>query len=517
MAPARSGEPHKWVVAGTVLTGTIMAVLDSSIVNVALPDIRGNLGVTVEQITWVVTGYILANVVIMPLIALLSERFGRKHFYMASVALFTGASMMCGISRTLPVLVFFRVLQGIGGGVLMTISQAILRETFPVEEQGMAMGIYGLGVVLAPAIGPTLGGWITDQYSWPWIFYVNVPIGALNLYLVNRFVEDPPYLIRRRGMGDYLGVGLMTVGLASLQLLLEGGQRHDWFESPYIRWLAGVTLAGLLLFVVRELVTARPAVELRIFRDRSFAVATTLGGILGMGLMGSLFLLPLFLQNLLGYTAMKSGLALMPRSGAMAVMFPLSGRFYNRLGPRFLVATGLAVSAYSFWELSKLTTLVGYWDIFWPQVWQGVGFSLIFIALTTAALSTISKPKMTAASGLYNVVRQVFGSIGVALSATELTKGTTRFHALLVEHLTPYDLPTRAWLAGATRGMAATGLDAGSAHRTALRLLDLTTLRQAAVMGYNRVFALTAVLFAVGVPLALVLRREAIPEESERS
>ncbi|MGE5175967.1 MAG: DHA2 family efflux MFS transporter permease subunit [Hyphomicrobiales bacterium] len=494
--------PHKWVIAGTVLIGTIMAVLDSSIVNVALPDMSGSLGATIEEITWVVTGYILANVIIMPIIGLLSARFGRKRFYIANVVLFTVASMLCGVSNTLPLMVAFRVLQGIGGGVLITISQAILRETFPAEEQGLAMGVYGLGVVLAPAFGPTLGGWLTDQYSWPWIFYINVPIGVLCVALIARYIDDPPYLVRERGRLDVSGLALMTVGLGALQLFLEKGQEKDWFESHLIVTLAAVAAVGLALFVWRELTIDRPAVDLRLARNLPFSTATLLGGILGMGLYGTLFLLPLFLQRLLGFTAMDSGIALMPRSLAMAVVMPVSGRLYNRLGPRLLVATGLGVSAISFYLLSHLTSDMSAWDLFWPQVWQGVGFGLIFVALSTAALATIEKPKMTAASGLYNVVRQVFGSVGIAVAATQLTANATRYRAALGEHVTAFDFATRQWLAGAAAGV---GRAAGDAGTRALALLDLNVTRQAMVLAYGRAFLLVALLFLASVPLALLL------------
>jgi MFS transporter, DHA2 family, multidrug resistance protein len=497
---------HKWVVAGTVLTGTIMAVLDSSIVNVALPDMRGTLGATVDQITWVVTGYILANVIVMPIVGLLSARFGRKNFFMGSVLLFTAASMMCGLARSLPLMVAFRVLQGIGGGVIITVPQAILRETFPAEEQGLAMGIYGMGVVLAPAIGPTLGGWLTDRYAWPWIFYINVPIGILNILLVTRFIEDPPYLIREKGRIDWAGLALMTSGLGALQLMLEEGQSKDWFSSALIVYLSIIGVVGVALFIWQELRIQRPAVDLRILKNVSFSSATALGGVLGMGLYGALFLLPLFLQNLLGYPALKSGLALMPRSLAMAVIMPLSGRFYNRLGPRLLVGVGLLVSAFSFWDLSHLTLQIGFWDIFWPQVWQGVGFGLIFVALSTAALATIEKPQMTAASGLYNVVRQVFGSVGLAISATQLTASTTRYQQILGQHVTSYDFATRHWLQAVTGGMMAAGADSYTAFRRALGILDLDILRQAAVLAYNHVFLLITGLFLLSLPLVLFLR-----------
>jgi DHA2 family multidrug resistance protein len=330
----------KWIITLTVLTGTIMAVLDTSIVNVALPSMSGTLGVTVEEITWVVTGYILSQVIVMPITGMLSQRFGRKNFYLFSVGLFTVASMLCGLATTLPLMVAFRVLQGFGGGVLMTVSQAILRETFPPEEQGMAMGLYGLGVVVAPAIGPTLGGWLTDQYSWPWVFYVNVPVGILNVVLVTRYIRDPDYLVRERGRIDWAGLALLTVALGSLQLMLEKGASKDWFSSGMITALAAVAAVGLILFVWQELRLQKPAVDLRLLRNPSLASATALGGVLGMGLYGSLFLLPLFLQNLLGYTAMKSGQALIPRSLAMAVVMPIGGRLYNRLGPK--IPTGTA-------------------------------------------------------------------------------------------------------------------------------------------------------------------------------
>lgn len=496
---------NKWVVAGAVMTGTIMAVLDSSIVNVALPDMTSSFGASVEQITWVVTGYILANVIVMPILGLLTERFGRKRFYLASVALFTIASMACGIAGTLPMMVLARVLQGAGGGVLMTLSQAIMRETFPAEEQGVAMGVFGMGIMLAPAIGPTLGGWITDVYSWPWVFYINVPIGILNFLLVSRFVHDPSYLVRRKVPIDWLGLGLMIVGLGALQLMLEQGASHDWFHSGYIVALTAVSVLGIILFIFRELTTDAPAVDLRILRNVPFASATFLGGVLGMALMGSVFLLPLFLQNLLGYSAMDSGIAMLPRSLAMGLLMPIAGRFYNRLGARKLVGAGLAVSAYGFWEISRLSLDVGYWDLFFPQLWQGVGFGLIFVALSTAALAGIERPKITAATGLYNVVRQVFGSVGISLAAAELARGTGRYSAALSEHVTEFDPATRSWLAGVTSAMQARGADAFTAARQALAILDMQVMRQAAVLAYNHIFMIVAALFAVSIPLVLLL------------
>ncbi len=498
--------PHKWVIAGAVLTATIMAVLDSSIVNVALPDMSGNLGATIEEITWVVTAYILAQVIVMPITGLLSSRFGRKNFYMASVVIFTLASMACGLARTLPTMIAFRIVQGFGGGVLLTVSQAILRESFPAEEQGMAMGLYGLGAVLAPAFGPTLGGWITDQYSWPWIFYINVPVGVVTLILLSRYIEDPPYLVREKGYIDWPGLGLLVVGLGSLQLLLEEGERHDWFQSGYVIRLALIATFGMILFLWRELTVEKPAVNLRILANLSFSSATAIGGVLGLALNGSLFLLPVFLQRLLGYNAMQSGFTLMPRSLAMAVLMPIGGRFYNRLGPRILVGSGLVVAAFGFHGMAKLTTQVGYWDLFWPQVWQGVGFSLVFVALSTAALSTIPNARMTAAAGLYNVVRQVMGSVGIAIAATTLNSSTVRYHAMLSEDAGASKMGA-AWMHGLTSAMQSKGADHYTATQQAIHLMDGLIGRQAAVLAYNHVFLLVTALFVIGLPLVILLRR----------
>ena len=502
--------PHKWVVAGTVLTGTFMAVLDGSIVNVALPHMMGSLGATLEEITWVATGYLLSNVLIMPIVALLSARFGRKRFYMTSVIAFTLASMACGAARSLPVLVAFRAIQGLGGGALITVAQAILRETFPVEEQGLAMGIYGVGVIVAPAVGPTLGGWLTDQYSWPWIFYVNVPIGIINLLLVQEFIHDPHYLVRQKGRIDWTGIGLMAVGLGSLQLMLEKGQEKDWFASSLIVWFAVLAVVGLGLFIWRELTVDRPAVDLKILKNLPFASGTALGGVLGMGMYGTLFLLPVFLQNLLGFPALLSGIAMLPRSLASGVVGPIGGWFYNRVGPRVLVLIGLALNAFAFWQLSHLTSQVGAWDIFWPQVWSGAGMGLLFVAIATAALSAIPKPRMTAATGLYNVVRQVAGSIGIAVAATQLSYGTQRYHDLISEHVTMYGEGTRLFLQRVTAAMRGAGADPVTAGKRALAILDGRVTRQAVVLAYNHIFQLAAVLFVVAIPLVWLLKAKPV-------
>ena len=515
MRGGQDGESDKWLVALTVITGTIMSALDTSIVNVALPYMRGNLGASVEEITWVATGYMLSSVIIMPIVAMLSFRLGRKRFYMLSVLLFTASSFLCGVSWDLNSLVFFRIIQGIGGGALIPVSQAILRESFPPEEQGMAMGIYGFGVVLGPAIGPTIGGWLTDNYSWPWIFFINIPIGIINMMLVARFLHDPPYIKREKGKIDFLGLWLLVVGLGALQLMLEKGEQKDWFQSAFIVWLAVFSAAGMALFVWRELAAERPAVDLRVLKNLPFASGTMLGGILGIGLYGSLFLLPLFLQQLLGYPAFDSGLVLMPRSLAMAFMMPVAGRLYNRLGPRVLIGAGLVVTALSFWQLSTMSLDVGFLDLLVPQTLQGAGFGMIFVALSTAALASIKKAKMTAATGLYNVVRQVFGSVGIAITATELTRGENIFRADLVRDVTPYTANSSNFVRVMTGAMIRQGNDPATAGYKALGILNNELDRQASMLSYNHVFFLVTVIFVFCVPLVFFLKGGHGAEEGE--
>ncbi len=501
-----TSKSDKWIITLTVMIGTIMSALDMSIVNVALPYMRGTLGASVEEITWVATGYILSNVIIMPIIGMLSARFGRKRFYLFSIASFTVSSMLCAMAWDLPSMVIFRVIQGVGGGALIPVSQAILREIFPPEEQGMAMGLYGFGVVLGPAFGPTIGGWLTDHYSWPWIFYINVPIGILNVLLVMRYIKDPPYLVREKGKIDVPGLALMTVGLGALQIMLEKGEQEDWLESNLIRYLLIAAFAGIVLFIWRELTAKRPAVDLRILKDVNFASGTLIGGILGMGLYGSLFLLPLFLQQLLGYPALDSGLTLMPRSLAMAIVMPIAGRFYNKAGPRLLIGSGLVVSAVSFYQLSLLSLDVGYIDVFFPQFLQGLGFGLIFVALSTASMATVDRPHLTSAAGLYNVIRQVFGSIGIAIAATQLTKEMTEYHAVIAEKITQYSPVVTGWLQSVSGGMKAQGADGATANQMALHLLDGELSRQAGMLAYNHIFLLITSLFLISLPLIFLLK-----------
>lgn len=492
----------------TVMTAAVMSAIDTSIVNVALPYMRGNLGATVEEIAWVATAYILSNVIIMPIVGLLSSRYGRKNLFMFSIALFTVSSIMCGMAWDLNSIIVFRVIQGIGGGAIIPLSQAILRESFPPEKQGMAMGLFGLGVVMGPAFGPTLGGWLTDNYSWPWIFFINVPIGVLNLFLITKYIHDPDYLVRTKAKLDYAGLGLLVVGLGSLQLMLEEGQQNNWFSSEYIRTLAVLAAVGTALFIWRELTAEKPAVDLRLLKNVTFATGTLLGGVFGISLYSSLFLLPLFLQQLLRYPAFDSGLTMMPRSLTMALTMPIVGRLYNLLGPKILVGTGLLISAFSFWQLSVMSLNTGYWNIFWPQVLQGVGFGMVFVSLSTVTLSSIEKAQMTDASGLYNVIRQVFGSVGIALSATFLSRYETVFHSFLTEHITAVNDSVSGWYNAFYANFFSKGFDPATAKMMAVKMLDKMVTANGAIMSYNKVFMLVTALFLLSLPLVLLLRNK---------
>ena len=435
-AAAEEEHPNKYLVSLAVIFGVLMSAIDTSVVNVAMPEIQGNVGATQQEVTWISTGYMISVVILMPLTNWLSVRFGRKNVYLSSLVIFVLSSLMCGISHTLVELVFWRVIQGCGAGTLQPLAQAIFREAFPPQEQGIAMGIFGFVVLFGPAIGPTLGGYITDNYSWPWIFFINLPIGVIGLLVAIRYLYDPPYM--RGGVKtkiDGIGIGLLAVGLASMQTVLEQGETEDWFNSSAI--IAGSILAAvtLIAFVIWEWRHEDPAVDLKILKDPTFSSGTIIGGILGVGLFASLFLLPQYMQTLLQFTATQSGLALMPRSLAMMLVMPIAGVFYNKLGPKLLIGSGLLLTIYSQITMAHFTLDTGAQDILIPQVMQGVGFGLVFVALSTVALSNIPRAKMTSAAGLNNLIRQLGGSFGTSIVVTILTRQTDIARANLVPNL----------------------------------------------------------------------------------
>src|SRR5580658_1049899 len=410
---------NPWVIAGTVMLATFMEVLDTSVANVALPHIAGSLSSSVDEATWVLTAYLVANAVVLPLSGWFSTLFGRKRFYMACVLLFTASSAMCGLAPNLPVLILCRVLQGLGGGALQPVSQAILRETFPREKQGMAMAMYGMGVVFAPVVGPTLGGWITDNYTWGWIFLINVPVGICSLLLTSLLIFDPPFLIRKSikdGLKiDYLGLGLLATGLAALEIALDEGQRHDWFSSHWIVAASIIAVTALVSVVLWELRQKDPVVDFRLLKERNFAISTLTMFVLGFVLYGSTMALPLFLQTLLGYTALQSGLALSPGGLAIMVLMPVVGFLLSKFEARWLMMIGLAVSALGLLAMSRFDLDVDFRSAVLARVVQSLGLAFLFVPVNATAFYFIAKQSTSYATGLINLARNMGGSTGIAL------------------------------------------------------------------------------------------------------
>jgi MFS transporter, DHA2 family, multidrug resistance protein len=513
-APARP-KVNKWLVTVSVTFGTLMGAIDASIVNVAIPHIRGAVGATVEEITWISTAFALATVLVMPLTAFLGRLFGQKRVYLACLILFVIGSALCGMARTLPSLVVFRMVQGFGAGALQPTEQAILRQTFPPKEQGMAMALFGMAVMIGPAVGPTLGGYIVDHWSWPWIFYINLPVGALAVFMVTNFVHEPDDIrqanrdaaaMQRKNM-DWMGIAMLSVGLCTLQYALEEGQKDDWFDSRFITGCFIVSAFALALFVVRELSAPMPAVDLRLFKDRTFSSGTFIGGVMFAMLMSLTFLLPVFMQEVLGFNATQSGLALMPRTLIMMVVVPFVGKIYNKVAPALVVAVGIVLFAVSAYQMSHYTLDTGSGGIVAALLIQGAAFACIWVPLTTVALSTIPRHKMSDATGSNSLVRQIGGSIGLAIFATLLSRSQTTARAGLIAHLDAGNPMLLGRIASSERTLVGRGgLDMATARTSAHAMLEFMVDRQAAVLSFEKMFLLAGLLFLLVLPLLLFLR-----------
>ena len=502
--PSRSVNP--WIVTISVMLATFMEILDTTVVNVAIPHISGSLAASVDEGTWVVTSYLVANAIILPMSGWLARYLGRKNLLLICVAGFTLTSLFCGLASSLSGLIFFRVLQGLTGGGLQPLAQAILLETFPREKHGHAMAAYGVGILFAPILGPTLGGWITDNYTWRWIFYLNLPVGVFSILMIRQFVFDPHYIRRSAGRIDVWGIGLLALGLGTLQIVLDTGQKKDWFSSNYIRFFATLCVVGLVSLVIREVMTKEPVVDLRALKNRSFSAGVFVIGQLGFVLYASLVLLPIYLQTLLGYPAYNAGLALSPRGlGSLATM-PISGYLTSKSDPRRLMVVGIGLGTFTMWKLSRLNLDAGYWDIFWPQVLQGVALALLFIPLTALTMASISKEKMGNATSIFNLMRNIGGSFGIALMTTFLMRRTQFHQSTLVSHITAGDLKTRRMITGMQLWFQAHGLDSYSAHRKALAAVYGLVQQHANMLAFVEAFWIMAVMFACLLPLLLLLR-----------
>src|SRR5436190_5368926 len=497
---------YKYIIAITVSLASVLELLDTSIVNVAIPHMMGNLGATLDQIAWVSTGYIVANVIVLPITGWLSAYFGRRRYFAASIALFVLASFFCGNAHSLGSLVFWRIVQGVGGGALLSTSQAILYEEFPREEYGTAMAIFGVGVMVGPTLGPTLGGYITDAFGWPWIFYINIPIGMLAFALSLSFIHNSLHQERAEQV-DYAGLVLLAVGVGTLQTMLERGERLDWFESREVTTYAVISAVSLIAFVWHELVTAHPVVDLRILKSRQLAVGVLFGLVLGVCLYATVFVLPVYLQNLQGFTAEQTGFVILPGALASAFTMASMGRFTGKFDARLSILAGVSIFALSMWKHAHFTTDSGMSDFFWPLIFRGVGLGLIFVPLTNLALADLPMSKIPNGTGLFNLMRQLGGSVGIAISATLVQRFTAIHRGDLIANVTQYSEVTRERLAGIMTRLVATGTPASLAESKALMVLNGQVTRQAMMLSFEQLFLLFGACFVLSLPLLLLMHK----------
>lgn len=503
--------PHRWIILFGLVTAAILEVLDTTIVNVALPQMAGNLGATTQEISWVSTGYILSNVVVLPMTAWLSSRFGRKRYLAASIILFMVSSLFCGISHTLSELIFWRVVQGAGGAALLSTAQATIREIFPREQQGLVQSIYVMGLICAPTVGPTLGGWITDNYSWPWVFLVNLPIGVISLVIVTSFLQDTKYKFGVTRV-DWWGIGLLAVGLASLQYVLEEGNQEDWFDSAVILRLSILAAVTLCAFFVWELwpSNTQPVVNLRVLKNRDLSASLALFLALGFGLYGGVFIFPLFAQNILHFTPTVTGLVLMPGAVATGVASIVCGRLLSGkkqlVGPRVIISVGLALFVLSMWDLAHLTTQSGEADVRLSLIVRGLGLGCLFTPINLAALSSLKGPEIAQGVSLLNLMRQLGGSFGIAYLGTHISNMTALHRNILIAHVSPGNPAFEERLAFVQQGLMAQGYDAVAAQHAALASVAGVVQTQAVVMSYNDAFLFIGLAVAVVSPCVLLLR-----------
>lgn len=506
--PASSApETNKWLVAAAVIVPTILEVVDGTIVNVALPHIQGSLNAGVDEVTWVLTSYLLANGIVIPLTGWLSSLFGRKQFFLLCIGLFTFTSFLCGSAPNLPLLVFFRLIQGASGAAMFPLSQAILLETFPPKEHGLAMAVWGIGAMFGPIAGPLMGGWITDHYSWRWAFYINIPLGALGFFLTWAFVHDPPYIKRTLLRIDYLGLGLLIVWLGCLQLVLDRGERADWFEATWVWMLSGGSVAALIALIVWELRAPEPIVNLRLLRNRTFAVGTVLHTVLGFVLYSSIMLQPLYAQTLMGYDAISAGWTMAPGGIGTLIMMPLVGLLMNRVDARWFMLIGMTVNAYGVVMMSHFTLDSSIWQLIWPRVVWGIGMGLFFVPLSTAAIGAMPKEKMGDASALFNLMRNLGGSVGIALVVTILSRRAQFHQHTLISHVTPYDPQAVDRFNYLWQGLMFSGADAVTAQTQAGQVIYLEVQRQSLLMAFLDSFWLIGVLSLACVPLIFLMRK----------
>lgn len=496
---------NKWLITLTVMLPTLIEIIDTSVVNVSLDHISGSLSAGIEESTWTITSYLVSNAIIIPMTGWISKRIGRKRYLLFSIALFTASSFFCGSAWSLESLVFFRVLQGIGGGALLPLSQTILLETFPPHQHGTAMAVYGIGIMFGPIIGPLLGGWITDNWSWRWIFYINIPIGMLSILLTIFFIKDPPYMRGMKLKIDYIGIILLAIGLGSLQIVLDRGHSEDWFDSGYITTLTIISVIALTLFIIVESFTENPVVNLRVFKNLTFTTGNVVMFFAFFNLFGSIVLLPIYLQTLMGYTATKAGMVLGPGGLATLIALPIAGRLVHKINPKILLGTGILISSYATYLMSRFNLQADFWSIIWPRIILGIGMPFIFIPLTILTMAGIRREDLGNATGIYNLLRNLGGSFGVAFVMTMLQRRTQFHQSRLVENVTIFDQTFQTAMDNLTSFFELKGFGPLS-ERAGLEAIYRELIRQASMLGFNDAFYLLSVMM-LGVFLLLFLIR----------
>ncbi len=505
-SPNPSVTVSPWLIAAAVMLPTFMEVLDTSIASVALPHIAGSLSATTDEATWVLTSYLVANAVILPASGWFSMRFGRRNFLLFCIVLFTISSFACGAATSLGFILIARAIQGAGGGALQPLSQAILLESFPPAKRGAAMAIFALGVVVAPVLGPTLGGWLTDQYSWRWAFYINIPIGVAAVVMISRFIVDPPYIKNAKPTKfDGIGLGLLAVWLGALQIILDKGQEDDWFGATWVRWASAILVAGFIAFLIREFTAKQPIVKLSAFKNRNFAVGSLLIGLFGAVIYGIITILPLFYQTLLGYSAMSAGFAVSPRGVGAILVMPVIGVLTSRLDNRWLIAFGFGLYACCALWMATLTLQISQWSLTWPVILSGVASGLVFVPLSTTAMGTLSNKEIGNASGLYNLLRNVGGSIGISLVNTIIARHTQTHRTELAHNISHG--PAFQHTLNVYKGLMTAHVASNTATHRAYAMIQNSLDQQATVYAYVDDLRYMALLCILCAPVIFIVKK----------
>jgi DHA2 family multidrug resistance protein len=500
--PAADKYRHKYLIGIAVTMAAMLELIDTSIVNVAIPHMMGNLGATLDEISWVSTGYIIANVIVIPMSGWLSAYYGRRRYLTFSIALFVAASFFCGAARSLEALVFWRVVQGLGGGALLSTAQATLWEAFPPKEVAIGQAMFGVGIMVGPTLGPTLGGFIVDNWEWPWIFYINLPLGLIAGWMVWTYVRNADHQERAETV-DWAGIGLLTTGVGALQWMLERGERYDWFESRFVTSLAVISAASFIGLVWREMTAKEPVINFRVLKSRQLATGVAMAMLLGFALFGSVFVLPIFLQGLHGFTANQTGLVILPGAIASAITMAVMGRFASKIDARPLITIGVLGFLWCMWTLSKLTVDAGASDMFWPLIVRGVSLGLIFIPLTSASMAELLPREIPQGTGMFNLTRQLGGSLGIAIVATMLSRFTFQAKSQLTQHVVTIGTDAQARLELISNGMVARGMNPAISHQQALMVMDRMVSAQASVLAFSRIYLLSGLALCFSVPLML--------------